>query len=202
MNSKPGMLFLLSIGIAVAQPGKRPIEARRIWNDRDLAQWATPIAGLNIRPGHYPEKEYYAAPVGEYVRTYPVYFPDREPAGYWAVIRAKKPEPLIRPGARTSTEWAQEGKRAFRELDLPYLRNYDPQLIELLRSVDALRKVGGHAQKDGTILGLRWVPTSEGLALSQQDCAVCHSRVMPDGSLLDGAPAPGAVFRSASLSCC
>ena len=192
MKKKSGMLFVLGVGIAFAQSGERRIAAPRIWNDRDLAEWATPVAGLNVRPGHYSEKEYYSAPVGEYVRTYPVYFPGREPTGYWKMIRDKKPEPLIRPGARTRTEWVQEGRRVFHELDLPYLRNYDPKLIELVRSADALRKVGGHAQTDGTILGLRWAPTSEGLALTQQDCAVCHSRVMTDGSLLDGAPAPGA----------
>jgi mono/diheme cytochrome c family protein len=192
MTTKSGTLFLLGCGITLAQSGGRQIEAPRFWNDRDLAEWATPVAGLNVRPGHYSEKEYYSAPLGEYVRTYPVYFPGREPAGYWETIREKKPELLIRPGARTSTEWVQEGRRVFHELDLPYIRNYDPKLIDLVRSADALRKVGGHAQKDGTILGLRWVPTSRGLALSQQDCAVCHSRVMPDRSLLDGAPAPGA----------
>jgi mono/diheme cytochrome c family protein len=108
------------------------------------------------------------------------------------MIRTKKPEPLILPGARTRESWLEEGKRIFHELDLPILRNYDPKLIELVRSADECRKVGGHAQNDGTILGLRWVPTSEGLALSQQDCAVCHSRVMPDGSIADGAPGPGA----------
>ena len=55
--------------------GEQRIEAPRFWNDRDLSEWATPVAGLNVRPGHYSEKEYYSAPIGEYVRTYPVYFP-------------------------------------------------------------------------------------------------------------------------------
>src|SRR5262249_3340336 len=49
------------------------------------------------------------------------------------------------------------------------------------------------ALKDGTVFGMRWAPTSKGLALSITDCAGCHSRIMPDGSILDGAPpnAPG-----------
>ena len=38
---------------------------------------------------------------GEWVRTYPVYFPGREPEGYWQMLQSKKPEPLITPGART-----------------------------------------------------------------------------------------------------
>lgn len=111
MKTEVGMLFLLGLGTALCQSGEPRIEAPRFWNDRDLADWATPVAGLNVRPGHYSEKEYYSAPVGEYVRTYPVYFPGREPAGYWEMIREKKPEPLIRPGARTATEWVLEGRR-------------------------------------------------------------------------------------------
>jgi hypothetical protein len=45
-------------------------------------------------------KKYYAALVAEWVRTYRVYFPGREPAGYWNMQRNAKPEPLIMPGAR------------------------------------------------------------------------------------------------------
>jgi hypothetical protein len=197
MARKAGMLVVFGLSIGFAQSRGPLIDAPRFWNDRDLRDWATPVAGLNVRPSHYSEKEYYSAPIGEYVRTYPVYFPGREPEGYWEIIRNKKPEPLMQPGARTREEWVTEGRRLFHELDLPYLRNYDPKVIALVRSAEECRKVGGHAQKDGTILGLRWVPTSAGLALSQQDCAVCHSRVMPDGAIVDGAPAPGADSGSA-----
>jgi mono/diheme cytochrome c family protein len=57
-----------------------------------------------------------------------------------------------------------------------------------VRSLDEVTARGGHAQKDGRMLGMRWVPTSKGLALGLTDCAGCHTRVMPDGSLLPGAP--------------
>jgi mono/diheme cytochrome c family protein len=191
MTTKAAM-FLVFVPVVFAQSDSSLVEAPRVWNDRALRDWATPVAGLNVRPGHYSESEYYSAPVGEYVRTYPVYFPGREPKGYWDMIRKKKPEPLIRPGARTRDEWLKEGRRIFHELDLPYLRNYDAGIIELVHSAEECKKLGGHAQKDGTILGFRWVPTSAGLALGHQDCAACHSRVMPGGSIVDGAPAPGA----------
>ena len=39
--------------------------------------------------------------------------------GYWDMLREKKPEPLIAPGARTSTDWTTAGKRVFEEMDLP-----------------------------------------------------------------------------------
>ncbi len=73
---KEALVYLAIAVSCFAQSG-----AKRIWNDRDLSDWATPVAGLNVRPGHYSEKEYYSTPVGEFVRTHPVYFPGREPAG-------------------------------------------------------------------------------------------------------------------------
>jgi hypothetical protein len=188
MEKHAGVFLALALSSAFGQSAEKRIEAPRFWNDRDLADWATPVAGLNVRPGHYSEKEYYSAPVGDWVRTYPVYFPGREPAGYSDMLRNAKPEPLITPGARTMADWVKEGKGVFHEMDIPYLRSYDPKLAETLRSVADFKKLGGHPQKDGTVSGLRWVPTSKGLALSVQDCAGCHSRVMPDGSILDGAP--------------
>jgi hypothetical protein len=163
-------------------------EAPRFWNDRELSDWATPVAGINVRPSHYSEKEYYAAPELELVRTYPVYAPGHEPAGYWQMLQAAKPERLLSPGARTEAEWIEAGKRVFDELDAFPFRSYDPKLIAIFRSPDEFQKRGGHALKDGTIFGMRWAPTSKGLALSIEDCAGCHSRIMPDGSILDGAP--------------
>src|SRR6185295_7034066 len=44
-------------------------------------------------------------------------------------------------------------------------------------------------RRDGTIGGLRWVPTAKGIALSLNDCAGCHTQRLADGSVLHGAPA-------------
>jgi hypothetical protein len=181
---KRGSIFLLIIGSACAQPR---ISAPKIWNDRDLAEWAVPLAALTVRPGHFSENEYYSAPVGDWVRTYPVYFPGREPEGYWQMLQKAKPEPLISPGARSEDEWVQAGRRAFEEIDVPFFRTQDPKFINKIRSAEEFKKLGGHAQKDGVVLGWRWVPTSKGLALAASECSGCHVRVMPDGSRIDGA---------------
>ena len=175
------------VGVS-AQSNGPSRSAPRFWNDRELADWATPVAGLNVRPGHFSEREYYAGPNAEWVRTYPVYFPGREPAGYWDMLRARKPEPLIAPGARTDEEWTAAGRRAFDEMDLPAFRSTDPQVIALARSAEQFASRGGQPQKDGRALGLRWVPTSKGLAISVSDCSLCHTRAMPDGTFLNGAP--------------
>ena len=133
MRRHVGVFLAVALSSAFGQSGEKRIEAPRFWNDHDLSDWATPVAGLNVRPGNYSEKEYYSAPPGELVRTYPVYFPGREPAGYWDMLQNAKPEPLITPGARAMADWVKEGKRVFRELDIPYLRTYDPKFVGVLR---------------------------------------------------------------------
>jgi len=166
--------------------GQPKTPAPRIWNDRDLAEWATPIAALKMRPGHLSEKEYYAVPVGEWVRSYPVYFPGREPKGYWQMMQTKKPEPLIETASRTEGEWIAAGRRVYEEMDVPGFRTTDPKVIAKIRSTDEFAKLGGHPQKDGTVFGWRWVPTSNGLSLSVPECSGCHTRIMPDGSMVHG----------------
>jgi hypothetical protein len=104
------------------------------------------------------------------------------------MLTNKKPEPLIALGPRTPAEWIAAGDVVFHELDFPGARSYDPRYFGILRSPEEFKKMGVHAQKDGVVLGLRLVPTNRGLAVSVQQCANCHVRVMPDGSLLDGAP--------------
>jgi hypothetical protein len=179
-----GILLVLGASSAIAQS---KIAAPRIWNDRDLAEWATPVAALKLRPGHLSEKEYYAIPNGDWVRTYPVYFPGREPEGYWKMLQSKQPEPLIAPGARTEVEWVEAGRRAFEEMDVPGFRTNSPKIIAKIRSAEEFTRLEGHAQKDGTVFGWRWVPTSKGLMLSSSECSGCHTRIMPDGSRVYGA---------------
>ena len=72
----------------------------RIWDDAALSDWATPLAALKIRPGHYTAAEYYAVPADN-LRTYPMYPPDKEPPGYWEALQKKKPEPLVSQVSRS-----------------------------------------------------------------------------------------------------
>lgn len=46
----------------------------KTWDEAALADWATPVAGLNVRPTHISASEYYSLAVDN-LRTYPVYFP-------------------------------------------------------------------------------------------------------------------------------
>ena len=112
----------------------------RIWDDGALADWATPVAGLNARPAHYSGAEYYASPEDNY-RTYPVYHPDREPPGYWEWLQRQSPEPLVdAPAMRTRADWIAAGERAFHEMDSPLIRTSDPVVIARLRDPAAQRR--------------------------------------------------------------
>jgi mono/diheme cytochrome c family protein len=160
----------------------------KAWDETALRDWATPLAGLGVRPGHFPEAEYYKAPV-ENLRTYPVYLHDREPAGYWEMLSKAGPQPLIeRDRIKTDVDWTAAGKRVFAELDVVAFRSWDAKLISTVRSPEYSKKPGLTSRRDGTIGGLRWVPTEKGVALSLADCSGCHTRLMPDGSTVDGPP--------------
>ncbi len=60
------------------------VKVAKTWDNAALAEWATSVAGLNVRPAHFSAEEYHKAPVDN-LRTYPVYRPDREPEGYWEI---------------------------------------------------------------------------------------------------------------------
>lgn len=89
---KPAAILLSVVCTFVALTGSEgasrtplPPEIPRVWDEAALAEWATPLAGLNARPTHMSPTEYYATPVDN-LKTYPVYTPGREPAGYWEML--------------------------------------------------------------------------------------------------------------------
>ena len=170
--------------LAAQQTAKPPVT----WDEAALREWATPIAGLNVRPGHFSSEEYHKAPVDN-LRTYPVYFPGREPAGYWEMLQSVGPKPLVEPATLTSdADWVRAGQRVFDEFDIGAFRVLDPQVVAFARTPQGFAKSGVKPRADGTLPDLRWIPTSKGVALGLANCAPCHTRLMPDGTLLRGAP--------------
>src|SRR3954463_13783408 len=109
-------MFVLTSTVSAQQKGQpfRPV-IPKTWDEKALADWATPVAGLNVRPGHFSEEEYYRAPIDN-LRTYPVYYPGREPAGYWEMLQKVGPKLLIEPETfKTDADWIRAGKRVFEE---------------------------------------------------------------------------------------
>jgi hypothetical protein len=162
------------------------LEVPRIWEDTALADWATPVVGLNVRPTHYSSAEYYRIPPDN-LKTYPVYHPDSEPPGYWEELQRKKPEPLVDMSKiKTKEDWIAAGELAFREMDSFWSRTTDP--ADIAQARDPRNFDGRLKLPDGSVWGPRWVVTSTGVTLSWLACANCHRQDHPDGSITAGGP--------------
>lgn len=173
-------------GSAEAQP--KAITVPKAWDDGELSEWATPLAALGLRPAHFSEAELAKVPIYFYYRSYPVYHPDREPPGYWEWLQSRRPEPLINPAElHTKRDWIQAGQTVFRELHFPPSSEPQDEAIALVRSREALRRAGVEPDPDGTI-GMRWVVTPNRIRVAPQECQACHTRVLPDGMKIEGAP--------------
>jgi len=160
----------------------------KVWDEAALQRWVTPLAGLNARPSHISALEYYQLPVDE-LRSYPVYYPGREPAEYWTMLQRVGPKLLIEPQKlKTKAEWIAAGRRVFEESDAPQLRTYDPALIAKVRSREFYEQYNAHALRDGTMDLLRSVPTKKGVALSVVNCSGCHVLHRSDGTVVTGPP--------------
>ena len=158
----------------------------KVWDEAALADWATPVAGLNVPPTNMSADEYYSMRV-ENVRTYPVYFPGREPDGYWKMLQRVGPQPLIEPERlRSEADWIEAWRRVFDEADHLHLRTFDPALIAAARSPDTFKAAEPLA--NGTVPSMRWVPTKDGVALSFSNCSNCHVLPLPNGTRIPGAP--------------
>src|SRR5260370_3108037 len=181
-------------GRGIGQRGAWQGGVRRVWGEAAMGDWATPVGGLNIRPTNISAKEYYSLAV-ENLRTYPVYFPGREPEGYWDMLQHVGPKALIEPEKlKTEADWIEAGRRVFDEADHVHLRTFDPKWIEAARkhgTFDPLQPLPG-----GPVHDLRWVPTKHGVALSFPDCSGCHLVYLPDGTRVPGAPVTARPNRS------
>jgi len=185
------LVCVLAAGIVVAQDSRQEPsgdwvpEIPRAWDEEALADWATPLAGLAARPGHMSAEEYYSIPV-ENLRSYPVYMPGLEPAGYWEELLDVGPQPLIdTESLATKAEWIAAGERVF--FDSVVLRTFDPDAIAMARDREAMTARGAGPLPDGTINGLRWLPTEQGVALGFTNCSACHLLYLPDNTAVPGA---------------
>jgi hypothetical protein len=176
--------FCLLVALAACLSGQPKVP--KIWDDKALADWATPIAALGVRPAHFTASEYYSV-AAQNLRTYPVYHPDKEPPGYWGWLQKQTPQPLVDASKlRSRQDWIRAGGAAFRAVDNVPFRTNDPVKIRALR--DPKSWEGVWTQPDGTLLSTRWVVTAEGVQVTLADCAACHTRVLANGTVLVGAP--------------
>jgi hypothetical protein len=189
LHSGPSIFAPEVMAQGASQPSSQAVRVPKIWDAKKLAEWATPLAGLNLRPSFYSEEEYYATPIDN-LRTYPVYHPDYQPKGYLESLKALGPRSLIEPEKLvTERDWLEAGRRVFDELDIVQFRTGDAKAIAWIQDARALKQGSPVMTKDGQFPFFRWVVTKQGkLKLSMANCTSCHVRVLKDGTMLRGAP--------------
>ena len=108
-------------------------------------------------------------------KSYAVYHPGREPKGYMEWLKKQEPEILEHPtGEQLFNSPTSFGPVFFSAADVR-----DPSFYD---------KMGMPVAKDGTVPFATWVIRRKGeVELGSMGCNTCHTRVMPDGSILPGA---------------
>lgn len=131
-------------------------------------------------------RDYYALPERRVFKTYPVYHPDREPVGYMDRLRAAEPEVVLDATTlHTDADWIAAGRLVFKmpiDVNGPILR---PSHV---RDAAWYTRHRVPVAADGTMPFARWVVREQGkVELGNVACAMCHTRVMPDGTVIQGA---------------
>ena len=154
------------------------------WDEAALASMQTPLRDPARTPKHMTSAIYNRIPALTIYKTYPVYAPGREPAGYMERLRELEPEIVFDPARlHTPADWAKAGEAIF---DAPTFFENPAQATVPVRGSFPPPDVPVAA--DGTYPFSRYVIRKKGeIELGGNSCAVCHTRVMPDGSVLKGA---------------
>ena len=157
------------------------------WDDQAMAALELPLADPTYSPKHVAADYYYRIPVRPIYKSYPVYNPDHNPPGCDDAL--KTVDPVIvwddkghRPSLKTKADWIKAGEMVF---DSPIL--FGPNLPQPAAR-EMFRMTGRPVPASGIDPYSVCVVREKGkVEIGFAACADCHTRVMPDGSVLKGA---------------
>jgi hypothetical protein len=169
----------------------------RVWDDQEMAGLQLPLVDSAASPKQVSSDYDYKIPVRTIYKNYPVYAPGKEPAGYLEWLKQQEPESVFDPDAlKTKADWIRAGELVF---DSPTFYNNLAQIADV-RNPAWHEKLGVPATKDGTLPWYRYVIREKGkVELGTLSCGMCHTRVMPDGSVVKGAQGNFPFERAAAL---
>jgi len=164
----------------------------RTWDDAAMATLEVPLSNPIGSPKHVPAEYYYKIPVRPIYKSYAVYAPGHEPPGYQEWLKQQEPQVIWddaghRPPLQTEAEWIKAGEIAF---DAPSGYQGVRAVVTASDAQDPTwwMSVGAQFAKDGTLPGYCYVIRKKGqVEVGSLSCASCHTRLMPDGTLIKGA---------------
>jgi hypothetical protein len=128
-------------------------------------------------------EQYYALKVRPIYRSYPAYAKGHEPAGYLEWLKQREPEIIFDASKlHTKEDWIRAGKDVFEAESRFVSAPAQPSADEVpypLPSTGVLPYF---------LPGYRYIIRKKGvLEVGINSCAGCHTRIMPDGSFIEGA---------------
>ena len=185
-----GFLSLVAITLFLLSPSQaqktdavfKPV-IPRTWDEERLAAMTLPSANPGVRIVYVSADYYYKMPVLPIYKSYPVYHPDKEPPGYLNWLREQEPEVIVFDASKLKTEadWIKAGELLFNSA-------FEFRPIKEVRDPSWYEKIGVPLTKEGILPAYRYTMRKKGeVAVSGASCAFCHTRVLPDGTLAQGA---------------
>ncbi len=176
-------LSLIAASGLWAQGFQPPIP--KTWDEAKLRRQILPLAETPFVPELVPAEYYYRVPERVIYRSYPIYAPGREPVGYLETLRNREPEIVFDPAKLvTKEDWIHAG-----ELVFDAANSYGGATLERnLRDPEFLSATRMPVTKDGVIPYFRYEVTKRGeIRIGQFGCFTCHTKVLPDGTIVKGA---------------
>ena len=161
-------------------------EIPRVWDVERIRTMHLPVPGSSVAANPVTEDYYYKLPVRVAYKSYPFYMPGKEPKGYYEWLRQQTPAVIFNSAdLKTDEDWIKAGEIIY---DMPEV--YEPIDSVYMASLPELEKHWRNfipTTKEGVIPFLSIVVREKGrIELGSRTCGMCHTKLMPDGSLLKG----------------
>jgi hypothetical protein len=159
----------------------------KTWDEESLQSMELPLPDPAASPDYVSADYYYRIPVRPIYKTYPVYFPPKEPPGYFDQLKKIEPELLFDASKlKTQEDWIHAGAIVF-QAPIEFVDSTEI-LYSQVRDINWFKKNGVLITKEDIFPNMRYVIREKGkVELGVLACAQCHTRVMPDGTTIIGA---------------
>jgi hypothetical protein len=170
----------------------------KTWVDAEIAELEVPLADPIGSPKHVSAEYYYRIPERTIYKSYPVYAPGKEPPGYLEMLKQQEPEIVFdATKLKTEADWIKAGELVF-ESGVP-LGPVTPD--SPFRRPGFYEEIGQPLTKDGIDPTFRYIILEKGkITRSSPSCATCHTRIMPDGTIIKGAQGNATIDRRTAFN--
>ena len=144
------------------------------WSDELLHDYELPLATPERSPKHVSTDYYYALPERVLYKSYPIYHPSREPAGYLDTLRSLEPERTFDAAAlTTASDWIAAGRDVF---EMPIDYNGPIVTMAMVRDPAWYERHHVPLTTDGTMPFARYVVARRAASTSATCRARCATR--------------------------